>query len=157
MSESNPPTIPLSVHGDSVDGAADSPAPKLEMKLPPITPLPADAPPAPCGDPVGNVQRKLLEGKIIEAVRTVYDPEIPINIHELGLIYGIDIDPNCNVTITMTLTSPMCPVAGSLPGEVETKVRAVEGVSDVTVNLVWEPAWSRELMSEAALLQLGLA
>jgi FeS assembly SUF system protein len=156
MSDTHPPIIPLSIHGDPVD-ATEAPAPKMEVKVPAITPPPADAPASPCADPVGNVQMKLLEGKIIEAIRTIFDPEIPINIHELGLIYGIDIDANCNVKITMTLTSPMCPVAGSLPGEVETKVRAVEGVNDAAINLVWDPPWSREMMSEAAMLQLGLA
>jgi FeS assembly SUF system protein len=154
MSEPHPPITPLSIHGDPVT-PADAPAPKVQV--PPIAPRPAEPAAKPCADPLGDVQRKLLEGKIIEAIRTIYDPEIPINIHELGLIYGIDIDANCNVKITMTLTSPMCPVAGSLPGEVETKVKAVEGVNDATINLVWDPPWSRELMSEAAMLQLGLA
>jgi FeS assembly SUF system protein len=153
MSDADALIIPLSIHGDPVL-SPDQPAPKVD--IPAISPPPADPLASACADPIGNVQKKLLEGKIIEAIRTIYDPEIPINIHELGLIYGIAIDANCNVKVTMTLTSPMCPVAGSLPGEVETKVKAVEGVRDAEILLVWEPTWSREMMSEAAQLQLGL-
>lgn len=88
-------------------------------------------------------------------LRTVYDPEIPVNIYELGLIYNIDVDEHGVVDIEMTLTSPGCPVAGSLPGEVESKVRQVEGVTDVTVDLVWNPPWSMDRMSEEAKLDLG--
>ena len=96
-----------------------------------------------------------IEAEVVEALRNVYDPEIPVNIYDLGLIYDIDVDEYGVVDIEMTLTSPACPVAGSLPGEVEAKVRAVEGVSDVTVELVWEPAWSMDRMSEEAKLELG--
>ncbi len=92
---------------------------------------------------------------VVEALRTVYDPEIPVNIYELGLIYNIEVLPDNVVRIEMTLTSPMCPVAGSLPGEVQAKVKAVPGVSDATVDLVWDPPWSMESMSEEARLQLG--
>jgi FeS assembly SUF system protein len=92
----------------------------------------------------------------VEAVlRTVYDPEIPVNIYELGLVYRLDIGPEGAVHIRMTLTSPACPVAGSLPGEVEAKVKAVPGVSEVKVELVWDPPWDPSRMSEAAQLQLG--
>ena len=97
-----------------------------------------------------------LEESIVEALRTVYDPEIPVNIYEMGLIYGIDIQEGGNVKVTMTLTSPACPVAGILPGEVETKVKGVEGVSDAEVDLVWDPAWNPSMMSEAARLELGM-
>ncbi len=96
-----------------------------------------------------------LEAEIIEALRTVYDPEIPVNIYDLGLIYDIDVDEHGGVEIEMTLTSPACPVAGSLPGDVERKARQVEGVTDVHVELVWEPAWSMDRMSEEARLELG--
>lgn len=103
-----------------------------------------------------TVEYKLLEGKIIAAISTVFDPEIPVNIYELGLIYNIAIDLEKNVTIRMTLTSPACPVAGTLPGEVERKVESVEEVKKATVELVWEPTWGREMMSESAMLQLGM-
>ena len=93
---------------------------------------------------------------MIAGVREVYDPEIPLNIYDLGLIYRVDIDEESQVKIDMTLTSPMCPVAGSLPGEVEMAARGVEGVGEVVVDLVWEPPWGPEVMSEAARLELGI-
>jgi len=97
-----------------------------------------------------------LRPKIIDAICSVYDPEIPVNIWELGLIYDIDIDEARRVHVRMTLTAPACPSAQSLPIEVEQKVRAVDGVSDAYVEVVWEPAWSTDRMSEAAKLQLGM-
>ena len=96
-----------------------------------------------------------LQPKIIEALKTVYDPEIPVDIWELGLIYGIDVAPEGDVTVRMTLTAPSCPAAEALPPEVEQKVGAVEGVRSARVELVWEPTWSKDLMSEAAKLKLG--
>jgi FeS assembly SUF system protein len=103
-----------------------------------------------------SIEYKLLEGKVIAALSSVYDPEIPVNIYELGLIYKIDIDAEKNVSIQMTLTAPACPVAGTLPGEVERKVEAIDEVTKATVDLVWDPPWSRDMMSESALLQLGM-
>lgn len=98
-----------------------------------------------------------LEIKVVEVLRTVYDPEIPVNIHELGLIYEVNTDEQKgSVDIKMTLTSPACPVAGSLPGEVETKVKEIAEVKEAKVELTWEPPWSQDMMSEAAKLQLGL-
>jgi FeS assembly SUF system protein len=97
-----------------------------------------------------------LEAPIVAVLRTCFDPEIPVDIYELGLIYGIDIEPSGDVRIRMTLTSPGCPVAGSLPGEVEEKVRSVPGVTAAKVELVWEPPWCMDNMSEAAKLQLGM-
>jgi len=97
-----------------------------------------------------------LETPIIEVLHTCFDPEIPVDIYELGLIYGIDIQPSGEVNIRMTLTSPGCPVAGSLPGEVEEKVRSVPGVTAAKVELVWDPPWCMDNMSEAAKLQLGM-
>lgn len=97
-----------------------------------------------------------LQQRIIEVLQTVYDPEIPVNIYEIGLIYEIDIDPANAVKIQMTLTSPACPVAGTLPGEVESRVAGAEGVSSAQVELVWDPPWSPARMSEAAKLQLGM-
>ncbi len=98
----------------------------------------------------------LLEPKVIEAISSVYDPEIPVNIWELGLIYGLQVAPSGAVRVQMTLTAPACPSAQTLPGEVESRIREVEGVTDVTVDVVWEPAWTTDRMSEAAKLQLGM-
>ncbi len=97
-----------------------------------------------------------LEARVIEAMKTCYDPEIPVDIYELGLIYGLKVEKTGAVAIQMTLTAPNCPAAGSLPGDVERKVRAVEGVTDVKLELVWDPPWGRERLSPAALVQLGL-
>ena len=97
-----------------------------------------------------------LKTKVIDVLKTVYDPEIPVNIYELGLIYNIEILPDEQVKIRMTLTSPACPVAGSLPPEVESKVKEIPGVSSCSVELVWEPPWDKEMMSEAAKLQLNI-
>jgi FeS assembly SUF system protein len=108
-------------------------------------------------DPTRFVHQKLIEGKVIEALKQVYDPEIPVNIYELGLIYNIAVKDDDTVHIKMTLTAPACPVAGSLPGQVEQQVETVPEVKGATVELVWEPPWSRDRMSEAALLQLGMA
>ncbi|MEZ0265757.1 MAG: SUF system Fe-S cluster assembly protein [Phycisphaerae bacterium] len=98
----------------------------------------------------------MLEGKVIAALKTVYDPEIPVDIYELGLIYNIEIDDEKHVHVQMTLTAPGCPVAGTLPGEVERRVETVPEVKSATVELVWEPAWSKDRMSEAAMLSLGM-
>jgi len=97
----------------------------------------------------------VIEAEVMEALREVYDPEIPVNIYDLGLIYDVEVDEFGFVEIDMTLTSPACPVAGTLPGEVENAVRTVPGVLDVHVELVWEPAWSMDRMSEGAKLELG--
>ncbi len=98
----------------------------------------------------------MLEPKVIEAISSVYDPEIPVNIWELGLIYDLRIEPTGAVSIRMTLTAPACPSAQTLPPEVEDRVRQVEGVTDVKVEVVWEPPWTTDRMSEAAKLQLGM-
>ena len=97
-----------------------------------------------------------LEGKIKAAMRTVYDPEIPINIYELGLIYGLEVGPEGRVRVQMTLTAPSCPEAQTLPARVRQVVQEVPGVSEATVELVWEPTWTPQKMSEAARLQLGI-
>lgn len=97
-----------------------------------------------------------LENGIVEALKQIFDPEIPVNIYELGLIYDIDIQPAGTVQIKMTLTAPGCPVAGSLPGEVRDRVEGVPGVASADVELVWEPFWNPSMMSEAARLQLGM-
>jgi FeS assembly SUF system protein len=97
-----------------------------------------------------------LERRVVEALRTCYDPEIPANIYELGLIYALKVDPSGAVSVQMTLTAPNCPVAGSLPAEVKRKIQAVAGVTDAQVELVWDPPWDRSRLSQAALVQLGL-
>ncbi len=107
------------------------------------------------GDELDEESRNQLREKIVESLKTVYDPEIPVDIYELGLIYELKVQEDASVQVEMTLTSPNCPVAGSLPGEVESKVRQVEGVGEVELELVWDPPWSPERMSEAARLQLG--
>jgi len=97
-----------------------------------------------------------LEQRVIQALRTVYDPEIPVNIYDLGLVYELRVDDAGVVTIRMTLTAPGCPVAQTFPGTVEQAVKSVAGVTDARVELTWDPPWSREKMSEAARLQLGM-
>ena len=94
--------------------------------------------------------------RVVEALKTVYDPEIPVDIYELGLIYGVELDESGAAKIRMTLTTPMCPAAEELPPEVESKARSVEGVTAVTLDLVWDPPWSPAMMSEAARLELGM-
>ncbi len=101
------------------------------------------------------IDKGKLEQEIIQKLKTCYDPEIPVDIWELGLIYDIKIDDEGNTYLKMTLTSPHCPVAGSLPPEVKEKVQSVKGVKDVYVDLVWEPAWRMDMMSEEAKLELG--
>ena len=97
-----------------------------------------------------------IKNKVIEEVKKIYDPEIPVNIYELGLIYKIEVDEKNKVNIDMTLTSPNCPVAETLPNQVQDNVKGVEGVSDVKLNVVWEPPWDKDKMSEAAKLELNL-
>jgi FeS assembly SUF system protein len=101
-------------------------------------------------------QKKDLEEKIIQQIKTIYDPEIPVNIYEIGLIYKIQIDDDFLVHIVMTLTTPNCPVAESLPEEVTEKVKAVEGVKDVDLELTFEPPWDMEMLSDEAKLELGI-
>lgn len=102
------------------------------------------------------MEPEAIREKIIEELHTVYDPEIPVDIYELGLIYEVNVEEGGKVGIRMTLTSPMCPAAEMLPPEVETKARGVDGVSSVELDLVWDPPWSPERMSEAAKLELGM-
>ncbi|MCP0913119.1 MULTISPECIES: SUF system Fe-S cluster assembly protein [Legionella] len=100
--------------------------------------------------------KEALQEAVIAALKTVFDPEIPVNIYDLGLIYAIQVDDQQHVHIQMTLTSPGCPVAQTFPGTVEQTVNKVEGVGDCTVELVWEPPWTQERMTEAARLELGI-
>jgi FeS assembly SUF system protein len=108
---------------------------------------PTDDPGAPGG---------ALYESVIDALREIYDPEIPVNIYDLGLIYGVEVSPEADVAVTMTLTTPHCPVAESMPGEVELRVSSVPGVRDAEVNLVWDPPWDPAKMSDEARLELGM-
>ncbi|MEB2344684.1 MAG: SUF system Fe-S cluster assembly protein [Deltaproteobacteria bacterium] len=106
-------------------------------------------------EPTPAPERGGIEAAVIAQLKTVYDPEIPVDIYELGLVYAVEVSDEGHVEIRMTLTSPMCPVAGSLPPEVEAKVAQVPGVQSSRVELVWEPPWNPSMMSEAARLELG--
>ena len=97
----------------------------------------------------------VLRDKAIEILKTIFDPEIPVNIHDLGLIYRVDVLPINNIQVTMTLTAPSCPAAQSLPVEVDQKLRQIEGVNDVHVVVTWDPPWDKSMMSEVAQLELG--
>ncbi len=99
---------------------------------------------------------KAIEAAVIEALKQIYDPEIPVNIYDLGLIYDVAVDEGGHVKVQMTLTAPGCPVAQTFPGQVEQAIRQVEGVADAEVEVVWDPPWTKERMSEAARLQLGM-
>jgi FeS assembly SUF system protein len=105
---------------------------------------------------VSSINNLVMEAQVLDALRTCYDPEIPVNIYELGLVYEVNVDDAGLVSIKMTLTSPHCPAVQSLPAEIESKVKAVSGVNDVKIDLVWDPPWDPSKMSEAARLQLGM-
>jgi FeS assembly SUF system protein len=100
-------------------------------------------------------EQKAIEEKVIEVIKTIYDPEIPVNIYELGLIYSIDVLPENDVKVTMTLTAPACPVAGELVAQVEKRIDSIPEVRKARVELVWDPPWNKEMMSEVAKLELG--
>src|SRR5262245_2244868 len=134
---------------EAAEQSPAGPTPRAE------TPPPEPAPAAPAAD-LTPEQVQSLEKEVVAVLHTCFDPEIPVNIYELGLIYDLDIRPSGAVGIRMTLTSPACPVAGSLPGEVEAKVRRVPGVTSAKVDVVWDPPWDKDRMSEAAKLQLGI-
>lgn len=122
----------------------------------PPAPPPAPTPP-PLAEPLSRAQVEDLNQRIVAALCTCYDPEIPVNIYELGLIYEIAIDPaNAAVNVKMTLTSPACPAAGTLPGEVQRKVQSLPPVAAAKVDVVFDPPWTKDRMSEAAKLQLGI-
>ena len=132
--------------------AVEAPHDKLERKRDYLEGFLAQKPAdVPAGEPGGA----LYDG-VSAALKEIYDPEIPVNIYELGLIYGVDVDDDGDVTVTMTLTTPHCPVAESMPGEVELRVGAVPGVRDAKVNLVWDPPWDPAKMSDEARLELGM-
>jgi FeS assembly SUF system protein len=140
---------------EEVDAA--TPAPRARVEDAPHQPdylegfLNRKPEPVAAGEPGGDV----YEG-VIATLREIYDPEIPVNIYDLGLIYGVDIEADAHVVVTMTLTTPHCPVAESMPGEVEMRVGAVPGVGSAEVNLVWDPPWDPQKMSDEAKLELGM-
>jgi FeS assembly SUF system protein len=133
---------------DRIVPLADAPAPREHAE--------AADPPAPAEfhrDPLNSLKFKPL---IIEALTKVFDPEIPVNIYELGLVYDIEVDGGANVQIRMTLTAPACPAAQTIPLDVQRRVQEISGIGDVKVDIVWDPPWTRDRMSEAAKLQLGM-
>ncbi|CDO36637.1 MULTISPECIES: SUF system Fe-S cluster assembly protein [Novosphingobium] len=137
---------------DAAPPAAESAADKLERKRDYLEGFLAEKPQgANPGEPGGDI----YDG-VIAALKEIFDPEIPVNIYDLGLIYGVDVSPESAVAVTMTLTTPHCPVAESMPGEVEMRVAAVPGVRDCEVNLVWDPPWDMAKMSDEAKLELGM-
>ena len=141
---------------DAVDGAvenlAETPGEKLARKRDYLEGFLAERPAGIDPAAPGGA----LYDAVIAALREIYDPEIPVNIYDLGLIYGVEIDVGAHVTVTMTLTTPHCPVAESMPGEVELRVGAVPGVRDAEVDLVWDPPWDPAKMSDEARLELGM-
>lgn len=137
---------------DDVAGPAETPGEKLERKRDYLEGFLAKKPE---GVDPGQPGGEIYEG-VIAALKEIFDPEIPVNIYDLGLIYGVDVSPDGAVAVTMTLTTPHCPVAESMPGEVELRVAAVPGVRDCEVNLVWDPPWDMAKMSDEAKLELGM-
>lgn len=150
---------------EQVDSASPPPRARVEDAVPPETPvekmerkkdyLEGFLAAKPDGISPGEPGGELYEG-VIAALRDIFDPEIPVNIYDLGLIYGVDVTSDGAVTVTMTLTTPHCPVAESMPGEVELRVASVPGVRDAEVNLVWDPPWDPQKMSDEARLELGM-
>lgn len=104
---------------------------------------------------ISSIEQKLIEGQAVEAARMVYDPEIPVNIYDLGLVYDVAVNEHAEVTVSMTLTSPHCPAAQVLPKDLEQRVKIIPGVTAVQVKVVWDPPWNPSMMSEAAKLELG--
>jgi FeS assembly SUF system protein len=142
---------------DAVEGVTDETASeKLERKR---DYLDGFLKQQPASDTVGEADGEAgsaLQQAVIDALKEIYDPEIPVNIYDLGLIYGVDVTKDADVAVTMTLTTPHCPVAESMPGEVELRAASVPGVRDAEVNLVWDPPWTPENMSDEARLELGM-
>jgi FeS assembly SUF system protein len=137
---------------DDVEAPAESAGDKLQRKRDYLEGFLAEKPQGlAAGEPGGA-----LHEAVVDALKEIYDPEIPVNIYELGLIYGVDITAEGSVAITMTLTTPHCPVAESMPAEVELRVSAVPGVRDCEVNLVWDPPWDMAKMTDEARLELGM-
>ena len=116
----------------------------------------SDAPAEENHPSITDDEATVINERVVETLKTVYDPEIPVDIYQLGMIYEVDVNDTAFTFVKMTLTSPSCPVAGTLPGEVEEKVKKVDGVRDAKIELVWEPPWTPDMMSDAAKLQLNM-
>src|SRR6187431_2766789 len=138
---------------DRIIPLADAPAPAADNPDSTPAPVPAAAEDTFAPEPLNTLK---FQPALVEAVSKVFDPEIPVNIYELGLIYSLDVDADANVQVRMTLTAPACPAAQTIPIDVERRIREVPGVNDVKVAVVWDPPWTREKMSEAAKLTLGM-
>lgn len=138
---------------DRIIPLADAPPPSPETAEPPPAPEAVSAEGAFAAEPLNTLT---MQPALVEAVSKVFDPEIPVNIYELGLIYNLDVDAGMNVQVKMTLTAPACPAAQTIPLDVERRIREVPGINDVKVAVVWEPPWTRDKMSEAAKLTLGM-
>jgi len=138
---------PMAIDTSRLHGGPTEAAPAMPTPAEPAKELPA---------PLTTLQMEELRQAIVNELHQCFDPEIPVNIYELGLIYGIDIQPGGTVDLRMTLTSPACPVAGSLPGEVKARLRQLANVTAASVEVVWDPPWEKSRMSEAAKLQLGI-
>ncbi len=168
----DPVSLP-SLDGTEINYRDDTAGRGFVFKNPNSVPLPVNStPPTPGANPpretsdgdgpatatefISSIENKALEADITEKLRGIYDPEIPVNIYDLGLIYRIEISTDKDVVVDMTLTAPGCPVAGTMPPQVQQAVASVDGVKSAKVNLVWEPAWNKDRMSEAAKLQLGM-
>ena len=136
---------------DRILPLADAPAPSADNSESAQTPAAAEGTFTP--DPLNTLK---FQPALVEAVSKVFDPEIPVNIYELGLVYTMDVDASANVQVNMTLTAPACPAAQTIPIDVERRIREVPGVNDVKVAIVWDPPWTRDKMSDAAKLTLGL-
>ncbi|KPF92713.1 FeS assembly SUF system protein [Novosphingobium sp. AAP83] len=145
-------SMPRRARVDDIPEPAETPAEKLERKRDYLEGFLAATPEGVSpSEPGGDI----YEG-VISALKEIFDPEIPVNIYDLGLIYGVEVDDEAHVIVNMTLTTPHCPVAESMPAEVELRVCAVPGVRDAEVNLVWDPAWDPQKMSDDAKLELGM-
>lgn len=140
-----PPGQPSAQTANGVNGATEAePAAKPKEPLPPV------------GEPATDEEREQMRAEVVQTLKTIFDPEIPVDIYALGLIYTVDVKESRDVEIRMTLTSPNCPAAQSLPGEVETRSAAVGGVRSAMVDIVWDPPWGPELMSDEAKLELNI-
>ena len=137
-----------------MNGMKQEPKPDTAAAAPDTAPESKEEPKEPVQ--ISTIEQKLIEGQATEVIRTCYDPEIPVNIYELGLIYDVRVALDGGVLVTMTLTSPACPAAQALPREIEAKVKKVPGVTAVKVNVVWDPPWNPSMMSEAARLEMGM-
>jgi FeS assembly SUF system protein len=137
---------------EAIDPDAETAGEKLERKRDYLEGFLAQKPES-AG--VGGAGSALQEA-VVDALKEIYDPEIPVNIYDLGLIYGVEVDDECDATVTMTLTTPHCPVAETMPGEVELRAASVPGIRDAEVNLVWDPPWGPDKMTDEARLELGM-